>query len=114
MSKIIEFLDQAGRDAALRHATREQLLRRMSQHNIGDALQDALLRPQQTSLATLIGARETMGSVKLTLHPRMWRLAHLEKYAGENNRNGSRGFDMGIREPGMKRDHWNFYGKGKK
>jgi len=60
MSKIIEFLDQAGRDAALRHATREQLLRRMSQHNIGSALQDALLRPQQASLATLIGARETM------------------------------------------------------
>jgi len=60
MSKIIEFLDQAGRAAALRHATRAQLLRRMSQDNIGKTLQDAVLRPQQTALATLIGARETM------------------------------------------------------
>jgi RimJ/RimL family protein N-acetyltransferase len=60
MSKIIEFLAQAGRDAALRHATREQLLHRMNRDNIDSALQDALLRPQQGALATLIGARETM------------------------------------------------------
>lgn len=31
-----------------------------------------------------IGARETLGAVKLTLHPTMWRLAHLEKYAEAN------------------------------
>jgi RimJ/RimL family protein N-acetyltransferase len=60
MSKIIEFLDQAGRDAALRHATREQLLRGMSRDNIGKTLQDAVLSARSAKLAALIDARETM------------------------------------------------------
>ncbi|HXR62114.1 MAG TPA: GNAT family N-acetyltransferase [Rudaea sp.] len=60
MSKIIEFLEQAGRDAALRHATREQLLRGMSRVNIGKTLQDAVLNAGSAGLAALIDARETM------------------------------------------------------
>ena len=60
MSKIIGFLEQAGRDAALRHATRAELLRRMSEENVDPALQDALLKPQRPALAALLGARETM------------------------------------------------------
>jgi hypothetical protein len=62
MSNVIGFLEQAGRDAAMRHASREQLLRAMRNENIETALQDAMLRPQCTALATLLGAREVMFS----------------------------------------------------
>lgn len=60
MSNIIGFLEQAGRDAAMRHASRAQLLRRMSEENIEQSLQEALLRPQGSALATLLGVRDTM------------------------------------------------------
>ena len=69
MSKIIGFLEQAGRDAALRHATREQLLRRMSAEEIEQPLQDALLHRQRSALATLIGARETMYAQNESIEP---------------------------------------------
>lgn len=60
MSNIIGFLERAGRDAAMRHASRAQLLRRMSEENIEQSLQEALLRPQGSALATLLGVRDTM------------------------------------------------------
>jgi len=60
MSNIIGFLEQAGRDAALRHATREQLLQRMHGENIEPTLQDALLHQPRATLDGLLGVRETM------------------------------------------------------
>ena len=57
MSNIIGFLEQAGCNAAMRHATREQLLRTMRDEEIGLAQQRALL---QSTIGDLIGARETM------------------------------------------------------
>ena len=60
MSNIIGFLENAGRDAALRHASREQLLRRMREEEIPQALQTALLQPQRSALDALLGVRETM------------------------------------------------------
>ena len=69
MSKIIGFLEQAGRDAALRHATRERLLQRMSEENIEPTLQDALLRLRRPALAALLGARETMYCSNQAIEP---------------------------------------------
>ena len=60
MSNVIGFLEQAGRDAAMRHASREQLLLAMRKENIEPALQDAVLRPHATALGALLGAREVM------------------------------------------------------
>ena len=58
MSNVIGFLEQAGRDAAMRHASREQLLRVMREENIEPAVQDAMLHG--SPLAALLGAREVM------------------------------------------------------
>ena len=58
MSNVIGFLEQAGRDAAMRHASREQLLRAMRKESIEPALQDAMLRG--SPLAALLGARSVM------------------------------------------------------
>ena len=69
MSNIIGFLEQAGRDAALRHATRAELLRRVGEENIEQTLQDALLQPQATALASLLGARETMYCLNQSSEP---------------------------------------------
>lgn len=60
MSNVIGFLEQAGRDATVRHASREQLLHAMRKENIGPALQDAVLRPHATALAAMLGGREVM------------------------------------------------------
>lgn len=57
MSNIIGFLEQAGRNAAMRHATREQLLQAMRDEDIDVAQQRALLN---STIGDLIGARETM------------------------------------------------------
>ena len=59
MSNVIGFLEQAGRDAAMRHATREQLLHAMRKESIEPALQDAMLK-QSSALPALLGAREVM------------------------------------------------------
>jgi len=59
MSNVIGFLEQAGRDAAMRHASREQLLHAMRKENIEPALQDAVLQ-QGSALPALLGAREVM------------------------------------------------------
>jgi len=69
MSNIIGFLEQAGRDAALRHASRAQLLRRMSEENIEQSLQQALLQPQRSALAALLGARDTMYCSNQSIEP---------------------------------------------
>ncbi|MEO8803777.1 MAG: hypothetical protein ABI304_06470 [Rudaea sp.] len=60
MSNIIGFLENAGRDAVLRHASREQLLRMMREEEIESTLQNALLQPQRMAIDGLLGVRETM------------------------------------------------------
>ncbi len=60
MSSIIGFLENAGRDAALRHASREQLLRRMREEKIESTLGSALLQPRLSTLNGLLGVRDTM------------------------------------------------------
>lgn len=51
MSNIIGFLENAGRNAAMRHAAREQLLQMMELGGIAT---------ERSSMETLLGARETM------------------------------------------------------
>lgn len=60
MSNIIGFLETAGRDATMRHASREELLQRMREADIGSKYQDAMLQPQRAALNALLGAREVM------------------------------------------------------
>ena len=60
MSSIIGFLEQAGRNPALHHASREQLLHAMRQEQIDPSAENALLRPGRSALDGLLGVRETM------------------------------------------------------
>jgi len=60
MSNVYGFLEAAGREASLRHASRSQLLRRMQGERIDLSLQQALLQPQRAALDALLGVRETM------------------------------------------------------
>ena len=62
MSNIIGLLEQAGSNAAMRHASREQLLQAMRKENIEPAMLDAVFRPHAVGLAALLGAREVMFS----------------------------------------------------
>lgn len=66
MSNIIGFLEQAGRNAAMRHATREQLLRAMRDEEIDPAQQRALLH---STIGDLIGARATMYCANQKIEP---------------------------------------------
>lgn len=68
MSNVIGFLEQAGRNAALRHATREQLLRAMREEEMSPDQQHALLQ-QRTALDALLGARETMYCINQRIEP---------------------------------------------
>jgi hypothetical protein len=69
MSNIIGFLEQTGGNAALRHASREQLLQSMRDENIELTLQEALLQPQRAVLDALIGTRETMYCTNQAIAP---------------------------------------------
>jgi RimJ/RimL family protein N-acetyltransferase len=60
MSNIIGFLEQADRNAAMRHASREALLRAMSEEEIAPKERTALLQTQRSMLDDLTSARETM------------------------------------------------------
>ena len=60
MSNIIGFLEQAGMNAAVRHASHEALLRAMHQEEIAPEHRGALLQSQRAELDDLTGARETM------------------------------------------------------
>ncbi|HST29130.1 MAG TPA: hypothetical protein VLK26_12295 [Rudaea sp.] len=60
MSNIIGFLEQAGTNAAMRHASREALLRKMCEEEIAPEQRNALLQSQRAVLDDLTGARETM------------------------------------------------------
>jgi aminoglycoside 6'-N-acetyltransferase len=60
MSNIIGFLEQAGRDAAMRHASREGLLKTLREQELTSIEQSAVLHAQMSVLDDLTGARETM------------------------------------------------------
>jgi ABC-type uncharacterized transport system involved in gliding motility auxiliary subunit len=60
MSNVIGFLEQIGGNAAMRHTSREALLKAMREEEIAPTLQSALLQPQRSVLDDLLGARETM------------------------------------------------------
>ena len=59
-SNVIGFLENVGRSAALRHASREQLLQAMQREEITPVLRSALLQPQRMAIDGLLGVRETM------------------------------------------------------
>ena len=60
MSNIIGFLEQAGRNAAMRHASREALLKAMRKEEIAPKERTALLHLQRAVLDDLTSARGTM------------------------------------------------------
>lgn len=68
MSNVIGFLENAGRDAALRHASREQLLQAMQREEIEPAFRDALLQ-QKMAIDGLQGGRDTMYCVNRSTPP---------------------------------------------
>lgn len=59
-SNVIGFLENAGRNAALHHASREQLLQAMQREEIAPVLRSALLQPERVAIDGLLGVRETM------------------------------------------------------
>jgi hypothetical protein len=69
MSNVIGFLENAGRNAALRHATREQLLQAMQDEQIEPALCAALLQPERIAIDGLLGVREKMYAQNKTIAP---------------------------------------------
>ena len=69
MSNVIGFLENAGRNAALRHATREQLLQAMQREQIEPALCSALLQPERMAIDGLLGVREKMYAVNKAIVP---------------------------------------------
>ena len=69
MSNIIGFLENAGRDAAMRHASREQLLRMMQSEQIEPALSAALLQPERMAIDGLLGVRDTMYCQNTSIKP---------------------------------------------
>lgn len=60
MSNIIGFLENIGRDAALRHATREQLLQAMQDEQLAPAQRAAVLGGSRTAIDALLGTDNTL------------------------------------------------------
>lgn len=60
MSSVIGFLENIGRNAAMRHASRERLLQEMQREGIAPELRSALLRRERLPLDGLLGVRDTM------------------------------------------------------
>ncbi|HEY2346257.1 MAG TPA: GNAT family N-acetyltransferase [Xanthomonadaceae bacterium] len=69
MSNVIGFLENAGRDAALRHASREQLLQAMQREEIEPAIRAAMLQPERMAIDGLQGGRDTMYCVNRSTPP---------------------------------------------
>jgi len=79
MSNLIGFLENAGSNAALRHASREQLLRAMQLEEIAPAAQAALLKPSTSAIDGLFGARETMYCINQEIGPSKKKKAPAKK-----------------------------------
>jgi RimJ/RimL family protein N-acetyltransferase len=60
MSNVIGFLENVGRNAALRHAERTHLLQAMQNEDISSTVQDALLNTSRTDIDALLGVRDTL------------------------------------------------------
>ena len=60
MSNVIGFLESAGCNAALRHATRAQLLEAMRREELPQSQCDALLRINPAAVDSPFGVRETL------------------------------------------------------
>jgi hypothetical protein len=60
MSSVIGFIENIGRNATLRHASREQLLQAMQSESFSPKLQDTLLSADMSAMDSLLGVRETM------------------------------------------------------
>src|SRR5882757_4690768 len=56
MSNVISFLESVGQDAALRHATKEELELALNKAQIDPALQTAILEKDQRQIEALLGA----------------------------------------------------------
>jgi hypothetical protein len=56
MSNIVDFLEQVGQSACLRHASRAELAEAMTAAQIDPFLQQAILGDPQCDLGVLIGA----------------------------------------------------------
>ena len=68
-SNVIGFLENVGRNAALRHASREQLLLAMQREEIAPELRSALLQPERMAIDGLLGVRETMHCQNQVIKP---------------------------------------------
>ena len=60
MSNVIGFLENVGRNAALRHAERTHLLQVMQSEDIAPTVQDALLNTSRIDIDALLGVRDTL------------------------------------------------------
>jgi hypothetical protein len=60
MSSVIRFLETMGKSAGLRHAVKPVLYRALSEHQVDQDAQWAILRGDQGRLETLLGARTEM------------------------------------------------------
>ena len=69
MSNVIGFLENAGRNAALRHASREQLLQAMQREQIEPVLSAALMQPDRMAIDGLLGVRDKMYAANKTIVP---------------------------------------------
>jgi len=56
MSDVIEFLEQLGRDAHLRHASQAQIGQALARTRIDPSVQAAILSEDQQQLEALLGA----------------------------------------------------------
>ena len=68
-SNVIGFLENAGRNATLRHASREQLLQAMQREEIAPKLRSALLQPERMAIDGLLGVREKMYCQNQAINP---------------------------------------------
>jgi Mg2+ and Co2+ transporter CorA len=65
MSNVISFLESVGQDAALRHATKEELELAMNRAKIDPATQSAILNKDQRVLAERLGGNTIVCSMVL-------------------------------------------------
>ncbi len=60
VSNVIGFIENVGRNAALRHASREQLLQAMRDEDLSPTQRETLLGADVSAIDSLIGIRDTM------------------------------------------------------
>lgn len=63
MSNVIEFLESMGRDATLRHASRDQILSAMMSANVDAAFHEPILNADAPRLETALNAKPNVCAV---------------------------------------------------